>query len=216
MQSLNGVDAGVLANPKVNYVASAKLPTPWAIFRIHAFVDPATGKEHIALTLGELGDGAPVLTRVHSECLTGDALFSQRCDCGAQLEASLKRIAAEGRGILLYLRQEGRGIGLVNKIRAYELQDQGADTVEANEKLGFAADLRHYDLCKPILDHFNIARLRLMTNNPGKVRALERLGLLVTERIPLQVNRNPFNEKYLSTKAVKLGHWLKGRLAEKE
>lgn len=216
MQPLSGASAGALAGPQVNYVASARLPTPWAVFRIHAFVDATTAKEHVALTLGEFGDGAPVLARIHSECLTGDALFSQRCDCGAQLEASLKRIAMEGRGILLYLRQEGRGIGLVNKIRAYELQDQGADTVEANEKLGFAADLRHYDLCKPMLDYFNIARLRLMTNNPRKVRALEQLGLGITERISLQVNRNPYNEKYLSTKAEKLGHWLKEHLVEKE
>jgi GTP cyclohydrolase II len=216
MQPLNGADAGALAGPKVNYIASARLPTPWAVFRIHAFVDPTTNKEHIALTLGEFGDGAPVLARVHSECLTGDALFSQRCDCGAQLETALKRIAVEGRGILLYLRQEGRGIGLVNKIRAYELQDQGADTVEANERLGFAADLRHYDLCKPMLDYFNIAQLRLMTNNPRKVLALEQLGLRITERISLQVNRNPYNEKYLSTKAAKLGHWLKEHLTEKE
>lgn len=179
------------------------------MFSLHAFVAPETGKEHVMLTLGDVGNGAPVLARVHSECLTGDGLFSQRCDCGAQLEAALEFIASEGRGALLYLRQEGRGIGLVNKIRAYSLQDQGADTVEANEQLGFPADMRRYDVCKPMLDYFNITQLRLMTNNPRKVDALEALGVTVTERMPLQVNRNRFNEGYLQTKAAKLGHLFK-------
>ncbi|WP_245150656.1 GTP cyclohydrolase II [Pollutimonas harenae] len=199
-------------NYQLDYIASSKLPTPWAEFSIHIFVDPATSKEHLALTLGDVSDGKPVLARVHSECLTGDALFSQRCDCGAQLETALRAIATEGRGVLLYLRQEGRGIGLVNKIRAYQLQDAGADTVEANERLGFPADMRRYDLCKPMLAKFGISALRLMTNNPRKVRAMEKIGVQVSERIPIQVNRNPFNENYLSTKATKLGHWLKERL----
>lgn len=168
----------------------------------------------MALTLGPIDDGEPVLARVHSECLTGDALFSQRCDCGAQLETALRRIAVQGRGIVLYLRQEGRGIGLVNKIRAYQLQDQGADTVEANEQLGFAADLRRYDLCRSMLDYFGVAKLRLMTNNPKKIQALEKIGIEIVERIELQVNRNPYNEGYLTTKAAKLGHWLKERLVE--
>jgi len=181
---------------------------PWAMFMLHAFVSPETGKEHVALTLGEVGSGEPVLARVHSECLTGDALFSQRCDCGAQLEAALRAIADEGRGILLYLRQEGRGIGLVNKIRAYSLQDQGADTVEANVRLGFPPDMRRYDLCKPMLDHFGVSQLRLMTNNPRKVDALRDIGIEVVARIPLQVNRNRYNEGYLQTKAAKLGHWF--------
>ena len=198
----------------MDYITSCKLPTPWAEFELHVFVQADTGKEHVALTLGDVGDGQAVLARVHSECLTGDGLFSQRCDCGAQLETALKNIAAEGRGILLYLRQEGRGIGLVNKIRAYNLQDQGADTVEANEQLGFPADLRSYESCKAVLDHFGITRLRLMTNNPGKVRALEKSGIQVVERIPLQVNRNPYNEGYLATKAAKLGHWLKAAIVE--
>jgi len=197
---------------KLDYIASSKLPTPWATFEIHIFIDRATAKEHLMLTLGELGDGAPVLARVHSECLTGDALFSQRCDCGAQLESAMQIIAAEGRGALLYLRQEGRGIGLVNKIRAYQLQDAGADTVEANEQPGFPADMRRYDLCKPMLDRFGITALKLMTNNPRKVAAMENLGIEVAERLPLQVNRNAYNENYLSTKAAKLGHWLKERL----
>ncbi|HEY9572428.1 MAG TPA: GTP cyclohydrolase II [Pusillimonas sp.] len=203
--------AGV-ANYQLDYIESSKLPTPWATFSIHVFVDPATAKEHVMLTLGDVADGAPVLARVHSECLTGDGLFSQRCDCGAQLQTAMQAIAAEGRGALLYLRQEGRGIGLVNKIRAYKLQDEGADTVEANEQLGFPADMRRYDLCKPMLSRFGIASLKLMTNNPRKVRAMEKLGIVVAERIPLQVNRNPFNENYLSTKAAKLGHWLKERI----
>ena len=198
----------------MDYITSCKLPTPWAEFELHVFVQADTGKEHVALTLGDVGDGQAVLARVHSECLTGDGLFSQRCDCGAQLETALKTIAAEGRGMLLYLRQEGRGIGLVNKIRAYNLQDQGADTVEANEQLGFPADLRSYDSCKAVLHHFGITRLRLMTNNPGKVRALEKSGIQVVERIPLQVNRNPYNESYLATKAAKLGHWLKAAIVE--
>lgn len=199
---------------KLDYVASCNLPTPWAVYQLHGFVKPETGKEHLVLTLGDVGDGQPVLARVHSECLTGDGLFSQRCDCGAQLETALKTIAQEGRGALLYLRQEGRGIGLLNKIRAYNLQDQGADTVEANEQLGFPADMRRYELCKPMLDHFGMASLRLMTNNPRKVDQLRAAGVEVVERIPLQVNRNPHNEGYLQTKALKLGHWLKASLTE--
>lgn len=186
---------------------SSKLPTPWATFTLHGFVDEA-GKEHVALTLGDVGDGEPVLLRIHSECLTGDALFSQRCDCGAQLEAALQRIASNGRGALLYLRQEGRGIGLMNKIRAYALQDQGADTVEANGQLGFAADQRDYGSCRAMLAHLGITRVRLMTNNPRKVTALEGLGAEVLERIPLHTGRNPHNERYLATKAGKLGHLM--------
>lgn len=191
---------------EIRYVDSCDLPTPWATFRLHGFIDRASGKEHVALTLGELDDGEPVLARVHSECLTGDAFFSQRCDCGAQLEEALRRIATEGRGIVLYLRQEGRGIGLINKIRAYHLQDAGADTVEANEHLGFAADQRHYGLCKPMLAHFGVGALRLMTNNPAKVVALQKLGVLIPERISILVGHNPSNQRYLSTKREKLGH----------
>jgi GTP cyclohydrolase II len=192
----------------LDYVTSCLLPTPWAQFTLHAFVEHATGKEHLAMTLGDIGNGEPVLARVHSECLTGDVLFSQRCDCGAQLEGALKRIADEGRGILLYLRQEGRGIGLVNKIRAYRLQEDGADTVEANLALGFHADARNYALCQPMLAQFGITALRLMTNNPRKIDAMEKLGVRVTERVPLLVNRNAFNTGYLDTKAAKLGHLM--------
>lgn len=192
----------------VRYVQSCRLPTPFGVFDMHGFDEVDTGKEHIALTLGTVDDGAPVLGRTHSECLTGDALFSMRCDCGYQLEEALRSIALEGRGILMYLRQEGRGIGLLNKIRAYHLQDQGADTVEANERLGFAADLRDYSLCKDILDHLGIASLRLMTNNPRKVDALRSLGINIEERVALQVGRNPHNEGYLDTKRAKLGHYF--------
>ena len=194
--------------PLLDYTTSCLLPTPWAQFTLHAFVEHATGKEHLAMTLGEIGNGKPVLARVHSECLTGDVLFSQRCDCGAQLEGALKKIADEGRGILLYLRQEGRGIGLVNKIRAYRLQEDGADTVEANLALGFHADARNYELCQPMLAQFGIKSLRLMTNNPRKIEAMEKFGVTVSERVPLLVNRNAFNTAYLDTKAAKLGHMM--------
>ncbi len=192
----------------IRFIAASRLPTPWATFTMHGFEDEATGKDHIALTLGEIDDGAPALGRVHSECLTGDALFSMRCDCGYQLQEALKRIASEGRGVILYLRQEGRGIGLLNKIRAYHLQDQGADTVEANERLGFAADLRRYDLCVPMLEHLGVEGLKLMTNNPRKVDALTQAGVQVVERVALTTGLNPHNEHYLSTKAGKLGHMM--------
>lgn len=202
------------ADQLLKYVASSKLPTPWAVFTIHAFSEPATGKEHIALSLGDISNNQPVLARIHSECLTGDALFSQRCDCGAQLEAAMKKIAENGSGLIMYLRQEGRGIGLLNKIRAYELQDQGADTVEANIRLGFPADMRKFDICLPMLNHFGVSSVRLMTNNPRKESVLTDLGIKVTEHIPLQVNRNPYNENYLRTKAIKLGHQFKEYFGE--
>jgi GTP cyclohydrolase II len=196
------------ASNLVDYVTSCTLPTPWAQFTLHAFVEHATGKEHLAMALGDLSAGEPPLMRIHSECLTGDVMFSQRCDCGAQLEGALKKIAAEGRGILLYLRQEGRGIGLVNKIRAYRLQEAGADTVEANLQLGFHADARNYELVQPMLQHFGIESVRLMTNNPRKIDALTKLGFDVAERVPLLVNRNAFNNGYLNTKQAKLGHMM--------
>lgn len=196
----------------LEYVTSCKLPTTWATFQMHAFVETATGKEHVALTLGDFSDGKPVLARIHSECLTGDALFSQRCDCGPQLEMAMQKIAQEGRGALLYLRQEGRGIGLLNKVRAYHLQDEGADTVEANQQLGFAADLRNYSLCEPMFRHLGISAVRLMTNNPRKISAMEGLKVKVEEHIPLIIKRNPFNERYLNTKASKLGHLLQPEL----
>jgi len=192
----------------VVFVAASKLPTPFATFKMNGFLEQENGREHVVLTLGDVSDGAPVLGRVHSECLTGDALFSQRCDCGSQLEAALRAIAAEGRGVLLYLRQEGRGIGLMNKIRAYELQDGGADTVEANERLGFAADQRDYGICLPMLEHLGIKSRRLMTNKPRKVKALTDMGITVAERVPLHTGHNPHNKLYLATKAGKLGHMM--------
>lgn len=192
----------------LKFVESSKLPTSLGDFVIHGFEDPDTGKEHVALTVGDLTGEAPVLMRVHSECLTGDALHSLRCDCGAQLDEAMRRIAAAGRGVLLYLRQEGRGIGLMNKIRAYRLQDEGADTVEANERLGFGPDLRDYSICEPMLAHLGVRRVRLLTNNPRKVEALEALGIEVVERLPLITGRNPHNARYLATKAGKLGHLM--------
>lgn len=191
----------------IRFVESAKLPTAWGVFDMHGFEDTENDKEHLVLSLGEVS-GEPVLARIHSECLTGDALFSMRCDCGAQLQSALKAIADEGRGALLYLRQEGRGIGLLNKIKAYKLQDKGADTVEANEQLGFGADMRDYSICKAMLAHLNIEQVRLMTNNPRKVQALVDQGVNVVERIPLQTGQNPHNAKYLATKAGKLGHLM--------
>ncbi|MDY0005584.1 MAG: GTP cyclohydrolase II [Spongiibacteraceae bacterium] len=190
----------------VRYVESSRLPTPWAVFDMHGFEEAEQGKEHVVLTLGDVASGEPVLVRVHSECLTGDALFSMRCDCGAQLQAALQQIAAEGRGALLYLRQEGRGIGLLNKIRAYKLQDEGADTVEANEALGFGADMRDYSICKPMFAHLGIRQVRLLTNNPRKLSAVNELGVEVVERLPLHTGQNPHNARYLATKKGKLGH----------
>ena len=192
----------------VVFVAASRLPTRHGHFTIHAFEEPGTGEEHIALSMGEIADGQPVLLRVHSECLTGDGFGSLRCDCGPQLEAAMAKVAAEGRGVILYLRQEGRGIGLVNKVRAYALQDQGADTVEANEQLGFAPDLREYGMCEDMLGHLGVRQVRLMTNNPLKVAALEQHGIAVVERVPLMTGRNPHNDQYLDTKQEKMGHLL--------
>ena len=190
----------------VTFVASSKLPTHHGTFCVHGFEDQTTGKEHLALTMGDVSTGGPVLTRIHSECLTGDALFSMRCDRGAQLEFAMRSIAEEGRGVILYLRQEGRGIGLLNKVRAYHLQDEGADTVEANEKLGFAPDLREYGMCHTMLNHLGVSKLHLMTNNPHKVKALKEQDIEVVERIPLQKGQNPHNKHYLATKVWKMGH----------
>ncbi len=190
----------------LSFVQSSKLPTQWGVYDVHGFEDAKSHKEHIAISMGDVSTDEPVLLRVHSECLTGDALFSVRCDCGAQLEEAMRLIAEEGRGAILYLRQEGRGIGLLNKIKAYHLQDQGADTVEANEQLGFGADMRNYSICKPILKHLGIKDVKLLTNNPRKVEALEELGVTVSERVALQTGCNPHNMNYLATKAGKLGH----------
>ena len=195
----------------LRFIESSKLPTRWGVFDIHGFEDPFKGKEHIAITMGDCGSDEPLLIRIHSECLTGDALGSLRCDCREQLNEALRRISQQGRGAILYLRQEGRGIGLVNKIRAYNLQDEGADTVEANERLGFGADLRDYSICAPILNHLGAKKLHLMTNNPRKIKALEDLGFEIAERKPIQTDSNPHNAQYLSTKAGKLGHLFKSK-----
>ncbi|MCE2859404.1 MAG: GTP cyclohydrolase II [Oxalobacteraceae bacterium] len=207
MQRAETIDTSSPVLPQIEHAASCMLPTPWASFRLHAFVEQSTGKEHLAMVLGDVGNGEPVLARLHSECLTGDTLFSQRCDCGAQLESALQRIADEGRGILLYLRQEGRGIGLVNKIRAYALQENGADTVEANHQLGFADDLRNYTVCEPMLAHFGIRALKLMTNNPRKLDSMKQLHI-EAERVEHIAASTRFNAHYLATKASKLGHLL--------
>ena len=211
----------LLENPlkTLKHIATAQLPTPVALFTVHAYKTP-DGKEHLAMTLGDLsgsGKKDPVvpgvlapLVRVHSECLTGDALFSLRCDCGFQLRAALEAIAREGRGALLYLRQEGRGIGLGNKIRAYALQDLGADTVEANHQLGFPADAREYGLAVQLLRELGLCRIRLMTNNPAKLDALVKDGVEVVERVEVEHGRNPHNTAYLDTKMLKMGHLLLG------
>ena len=193
----------------VQFVASCELPTEFGKFIMHGFEDPDTGQEHVALTFGSIANQSGVLCRVHSECLTGDCLFSMRCDCGSQLQTAMQRISEQGAGVLLYLRQEGRGIGLINKIRAYQLQDAGADTVEANERLGFDADLRDYTMCRNMFAHLQVGSVRLMTNNPRKIAALKDLGINVVEREPIQADSNPHNIQYLSTKAGKLGHMFK-------
>lgn len=196
----------------VKYVESSKLPTPWGMFCMHGFVDEDTDKEHLILSYGDvsLAGDKPVLVRIHSECLTGDALFSLRCDCGAQLQAAMHKIALEGCGAIFYLRQEGRGIGLINKIRAYKLQDCGLDTVEANEKLGFGADMRDYSMLKSMFEHMGIKKVNLMTNNPKKLKALTDMGIAIAERKPHETGRNPHNAQYLETKKGKLGHLLDG------
>ncbi len=193
---------------QVKYVAGAILPTEWGDFTIHGFEDPRTGKEHVVLAMGDLSTGEAALCRVHSECLTGDALFSLRCDCGPQLQYAMQHIAKEGRGLILYLRQEGRGIGLLNKIKAYALQDAGADTVEANERLGFLADGREYEICRPMLAHFGVKALRLLTNNPAKVAGMEAIGVSVTERVPIHTGHNLHNKAYLAVTATKMGHHM--------
>lgn len=190
----------------IERVASAQLPTAHATFEMTVF-RAGDGKEHMVIALGDLS-GTPPLVRLHSECLTGDALGSLRCDCGPQLQEALRRIAAEGRGAVLYLRQEGRGIGLGNKIRAYALQDAGADTVAANRALGFPDDARDYILAVSLLGELNLRQVRLMTNNPRKIAALEQHGIAVIERVSLKVGENPHNASYLSVKQSRLGHLL--------
>ncbi len=194
---------------ELSKVAEADFPTRFGHFRIYGFEGRTDGvvEESVVLKMGDI-TGDPPLVRVHSQCMTGDVFHSLRCDCGLQLELALEMIAAEGRGLLIYEQQEGRGIGLMNKLRAYQLQDQGADTVEANEQLGFEADLRGYQLPGAILRYFGLRAVRLMSNNPEKIEALERAGVAVTERVPCQIAPMDSTEDYLRTKKEKMGHLL--------
>jgi 3,4-dihydroxy 2-butanone 4-phosphate synthase/GTP cyclohydrolase II len=198
----------------VKRVAETKLPTQYGEFKAVAYASIIDSDEHVVLVKGDISTNDPVLVRVHSQCLTGDTFGSQRCDCGEQIHRSLEAIQAEGRGVFLYMRQEGRGIGLHNKLRAYQLQDAGLDTVEANEKLGFPADLRWYGIGAQILVDLGIKRIRLLTNNPKKVVGLDGYGLEIMERVPIQIPANKTNRAYLNTKLTKLGHLLDSDLLE--
>lgn len=194
----------------IAFVATSRLPTAFGEFKMTVFQDPETGEEHVALSKGlDTPPTGPVLVRIHSECLTGDAFASLKCDCGPQLQATQKIINEFGQGVILYLRQEGRGIGLTNKIRAYALQDQGHDTVDANLMLNLPADARSYDMCTIMLEHLKVKQVKLITNNPSKIEALKQLDIDVVDRVPLTVGLNPLNADYLKTKHERMSHMYK-------
>ena len=193
---------------KLKFIETSKLPTDIGEFTVHAFTDEKESKDHLAICMGDLLKSEPVLSRIHSQCITGESFFSMRCDCRYQLTESLKQIADIGRGVVFYLQQEGRGIGLSNKIKAYSLQDKGLDTVEANHHLGFKEDERTYENVAGMINFLAIKKIDLMTNNPKKIEALKSMGVEVSQRVPLFTNSNKYNEKYISTKIKKLGHLI--------
>jgi len=193
---------------KLKFIETSKLPTDIGEFTVHAFTDENESKDHLAICMGDLLTDEPVLSRIHSQCITGESFFSMRCDCRFQLTESLKQIAQNGRGVIFYLQQEGRGIGLSNKIRAYNLQDKGLDTVEANHQLGFKEDERGYGIVSDMINFLGIKKVDLMTNNPKKIKALEAMGVVINQRVPLYSSTNKYNEKYISTKVKKLGHLI--------
>ncbi|MDU1412849.1 MAG: bifunctional 3,4-dihydroxy-2-butanone-4-phosphate synthase/GTP cyclohydrolase II [Clostridium sp.] len=190
----------------VERVVETNMPTKYGDFKMYGFIDKNTGEEHVALVKGKVEETEIVLTRVHSECLTGDALGSKRCDCGEQYDAAMRKIAKEGQGVLLYMRQEGRGIGLINKLKAYEIQDKGYDTVEANVMLGFLPDMRKYDVAAAILKDLGVTKVKLMTNNPEKIEALSHYEIEIVDRVPIQIKENEKNRFYLRTKQIKMNH----------
>ena len=192
----------------LKFIETSNLPTDLGEFKVHAFTDEIKSKDHLAISMGDLLTHEPVLCRIHSQCITGESFFSMRCDCRYQLTESLTQIAERGRGVIFYLQQEGRGIGLSNKIRAYNLQDKGLDTVEANHQLGFKEDEREYETVSGMINFLAIKKVDLMTNNPKKIDALKAMGVVVNQRVPLSSNTNKYNEKYISTKVKKLGHLL--------
>ena len=192
----------------ITFIESSELPTEFANFKVYAYTETDNKKDHLVISLGDLTSDKPILARIHSQCITGESLFSLRCDCRFQLTESLQQIAKNGSGAIFYLQQEGRGIGLSNKIRAYKLQDEGLDTVEANHQLGFHEDERNYEIVASMVKHLKIKSMDLMTNNPKKIDALGKMGLTINKRVPILSKSNDYNKKYLSTKAKKLGHLM--------